>query len=205
MAITNGYATLAEYKAYISMRGLSGSVGTDTSDDTIIENFVEGVSRYIDRETGRRFYADSSDTVYYYQAKDSETVTLPDFASITTVAADFNNARSYTALTSNDYDFLPDNYTAEGLPINGLALSPLSSYYFPVQRRGIKITGKRGWLAVPDDIREACLVIVENVYSSRSGQVSQGRVTVTAAGVVIKPEDVPTFAQMIIKHYRYLT
>ena len=207
MTITNGYVSLAEYKAYISMRGLSGSVGTDTSDDAVIEDLIEEVSRYIDRQTGRRFYPDASDTDYYYQAKEAYSIELPDFASITTVAVDYNNTRTYTALTATDFDELPDNYTAEGLPINGIAIAPtsLSSSYFPTWRRGVKITGKRGWSTHPDDIKGACLSIVESAYSMRSGQSSNGRVTVTASGVVIKPEEVPAMAQMIIKHYRYLT
>jgi hypothetical protein len=168
---------------------------------------IGSASRYIERQTGRRFWKDSSDADYYYQAEDSESVKLPDFASITTVAVDYNNVRSYTALTvSTDYDLLPDNYSAEGLPITGLAISPLSSYgYFPVQRKGIKVTGKRGWASVPTDIKDACLEIVQNIYSSRSGQASSGRISVTASGVVIRPDDVPDYAQRIIAHYRMLT
>ena len=205
MAITNGYCSLAEYKAYISMRGLSGAVGTDASDDAVIEDMVENVSRYIARQTGRRFYVDGSDTDYFYKVDDSYEIPLPDFASITTVSVDYNNTRSYTALVSGDYDKLPDNYVAEGLPINGLAITPTSSAYFPTWRRGVKVTGKRGWSAVPADIKDACLAIVENIYSARSGQTSAGRVSITASGVVIKPQDVPDFAQMTIKNYRIMT
>ena len=205
MAISNGYASLAEYKAYIAMRGLSGSVGTDTSDDSVIEDFIEAVSRYVDRQTGRRFYVDGSDTVYYYQAESSVLVILPDFASITTVSADFNNTRTYTDYAATAWEALPDNYSDESLPINGLALSPVSTSYFPTHRRGIKITGKRGWAAVPDDIKEATLSIAQNLYSARSGQSTEGRVRVTASGVVIQPNDIPEFAQRIIQSYRYLS
>jgi len=205
MTVTNGYATLAQSKAYMAMRGLAGSVGTDTSDDTVIEAMLESSSRFIDRQTGRRFWADTNDGTYYYQAKDSDCVILPDFASITTVAVDSANTRTYTALASTDYDILPDNYAAEGLPIGELKISPLSTNYFPTQRKGIRITGKRGWLAVPTDIKDACLEIVQNIYSSRSGQSSSGRISVTASGVVIRPDDVPEYAHRIIMHYRILT
>lgn len=203
MTITNGYATLAEYKAFIAMRGLGGTVTPDVSDDSAIEIFIEATSRYIDNETGRRFYKDGSDTDYYFEAKEN-CIRLPDFASITTVSCDFANTRSYTALASTDYDELPDNHTADGLPITGIAISPISTQYFPTQRRGVKITGKRGWAAVPTDIKNATLEIVNNLYSSRSGQTSAGRISVTASGVVIRPEDVPEFAQVIILHYRSL-
>ena len=41
MAITNGYATLAELKAYLGI--------ADTVDDTMLENIIESASRSIDR------------------------------------------------------------------------------------------------------------------------------------------------------------
>jgi len=206
MTITNGYATLAECKLYMATRGLAGSVGTDASDDSVIEDLIEAASRYADSHTGRRFYADASDGTYYYQAQDIYTVELPDYKSITSVSVDFSNTRTYTALTvDTDFDLLPDNYTAEGIPINGLKLSPLSSYWFPTQRKAIKIVGKRGWPSVPDDIKEAVLETVVSVYSARSGQSNSGRISITAAGVVIRPDDVPEFAMAIFKSYRLMT
>jgi hypothetical protein len=47
-------------------------------------------------------------------------------------------------------------------------------------------------------VRSAVLAIAQSVYQSRIGQVSQGKVTITAAGVVIRPEDVPPMAQAVI-------
>ena len=45
MAITNGYATLAEFKLWINTQ-------TDnTNDDAVIEDIIEAVSRFIDGET----------------------------------------------------------------------------------------------------------------------------------------------------------
>lgn len=202
MTITNGYATLNDFKAWVAVRGLAGSVGTDASDDTTIELLIEAASRYIDKQTARRFYPDASNGTYYYEAKDAYCVDLPDFASIATVSVDYGNTRSYTDFAASDFDALPDNYTAEGLPITGLAISPVSTQYFPTQRRGVKVLGKRGWLAAPTDIKEATLSIAQSLYSTRSGQASAGKITVTGAGVVIRPEDVPPFAQAIIMSYR---
>jgi hypothetical protein len=55
------------------------------------------------------------------------------------------------------------------------------------------------WQVMPD-IRNACLQILDNVYADRSGQNS-GRISVTASGIVIRPEDVPTMAQRTIDRY----
>lgn len=205
MAITNGYATLAEYKAYMAMRGLAGSVGTDASDDAVIEDLIEAVSRYADVTTGRRFYIDTNDTIYYYDAKQNYEIRLPDFGSITTVAVDYANTRTYTNLAASDWEALPVNYSAEGNPITGLAILPTSAAYFPTSRSGVKITGKRGYPSVPNDIREATLETVANIYSARSGQSNSGRISITASGVVLRPEDVPDFAMAIFKSYRILT
>jgi hypothetical protein len=202
MAITFGYATLNDFKAWVAVRGISGMVSTDASDDTAIEIIIESASRHLDNQTGRRFYPDTNNGTYYYQAKDAYCVDLPDFASIATVSVDYNNTRTYTDLTSTDWDATPDNYSAEGKPITGIALSPLSAQFFPTQRKGIKITGKRGWLAAPTDIKNACLAITQSLYNARSGQSSLGKMTVTAAGIVIRPEDVPAVAQQTIEYYR---
>ena len=62
MAITNGYATLAEYKAFVVSRGQTAT--TDTNDDAVVEDIIEGASRLIDTYTGRTFYA-RTETHYY--------------------------------------------------------------------------------------------------------------------------------------------
>ena len=58
MAIINGYATLAEFKA------LLGITSTNATDDSIIEDCIEAASRYIDGKTRRTFYA-RTETRYF--------------------------------------------------------------------------------------------------------------------------------------------
>jgi hypothetical protein len=62
MTTLNAYASLADYKSWIAVRG--GSVSTDTSDDASIESILRGVSRYIDGQTRRQFYP-TVETRYY--------------------------------------------------------------------------------------------------------------------------------------------
>jgi hypothetical protein len=205
--LTNSYATLAEYKSWIAVRGLAGSVGTDTNDDAAIEILIEGASRYLDRETGSRFYADTSDQTRYYTAQDDECVYIDNLsAAPTSLSCDFSGLRSYTALASTDYDLLPDNALLDGYPYNKIELVvSVATRLFPMQRRGIQVIGKFGYPSVPLDIKEACLSITQNTYSMRSGQSSGGNITVTAAGVVIRPQEVPAMAQKVIEHYRNIT
>ena len=60
MAITNGYTTLTAMKNFLSI--------TDSSDDTLLEGFIESASRSIDRIANRRFYADAAASARKYRA-----------------------------------------------------------------------------------------------------------------------------------------
>ena len=51
---------------------------------------------------------------------------------------------------------------------------------------------------VQPEIKQTVLNISQSLYQSRSGQVAAGKVSVTAAGVVIRPEDVPSMSQKTI-------
>lgn len=199
------YASLAEYKAWFSTRGLGGATGTDASDDTAIEAILEAASRYVDRQTGRRFYQNAVDETRYYTSEDQNRVEVDDLASITTVSGDYSGMRSYTEIPDTDYDALPDNAALDGKPYNRIEINPMSGTYFPTTRKGIQIIGIFGWPAVPADIKDAVLMIAQSLNSTRSGQTASGKLTVTAAGIVIRPEDVPPFAQAVILHYRDVT
>jgi len=203
MAITNGYATLDEYKNWITMRGSSTSA--DAADDSVIEYHIEAASRYIDRETGKRFFADSADQTRYYTPDDSLILDVdPLSAAPTSVSIDTTGLRSYTALTQDtDFELLPYNAALEGQPYTQLSIiAALASYSWPLAAKSVKVIGKFGYPSVPDDVREATLMIAQSLNASRSGQPNAGKISVTASGVVIRPEEVPAIAQRIIRHYQ---
>ena len=52
--MVNSYATLTQYKRFVTSRGQTPS--TDTNDDAMIELLIEEASRYLDGQTSRRFY-----------------------------------------------------------------------------------------------------------------------------------------------------
>jgi hypothetical protein len=202
--LTNAYATLAEFKAYMTTRG--GSSSTDANDDTVMEDVLEDASRYLDGQTGRRFYADSADVTRYYTPLAQDRIYIDDLsAAPTSIKCDYTADRSYSkTLSSSDYDLEPDNASAVGWPYTYVEMAPHASEYFPTIRKGVQIVAKFGWPSVPDDIKSACLGIALNVYQSRTGQSSAGNITVTASGVVIRPQDVPAIAQKTIEKYRRL-
>lgn len=54
MTTLNAYATLAEYKAYVTSRG-GQAIPTDPGDDAVLEMFLKAASEHIENETARRF------------------------------------------------------------------------------------------------------------------------------------------------------
>jgi hypothetical protein len=202
MAITFGYATLAEFKAYRAVRGVT--TGTDATDDTVMEDIVELSSRFIDGQTGRRFFKNSTDETRYFTAKEDNYIEVDDLsAAPTTVSVDYLNSRSYTDLSATDFELDPLNASLDGMPFTGMYILPTSATYFPVNvRNGVKVAAKFGFPSVPDDIKELTLALSQNIYQSRSGQSSAGNVSVTASGIVIRPQDMPDFGQLIIRKYR---
>jgi hypothetical protein len=206
MSITNGYATLEEFKQWATSRGETASTAAD--DDAVIEDIIEQASRYIDGMAGRRFYADAADVTRTYTAEDDTLVFIDDLsATPTSLKVDYDGDRTYaTTVASTDYDLLPENAAANGQPYTMLEMRWSATDYFPDERKGVQVVGKWGFPSVPTDIKNACLMIALNVYQGRRGQVNNaGAISVTAAGVVIRPSDVPDLAsQIIAKHRRVI-
>ena len=69
MAITNGYASLAEVKAALRI--------TDSIDDSLLEMAVESASRLIDGFAARQFYSQGTATRYFV-AQDDFVVEVDD-------------------------------------------------------------------------------------------------------------------------------
>lgn len=204
MAIVHGYATLAEVKADKNI------TSTNAGDDGVIEDMVEAASRWIDRQTGRRFWstvADSTDETRTYTPANAHRVYTDDILSITTLKTDEDEDRTYeTTWTTDDYDLLPENATLEGRPYTWIEVSPLGDYSFPKHRKSVQIVGKFGFSDTPpDDIKQACIMIVVTMYNSRYGAGTTGSATITGAGVVITPSDIPSGAKMIVDHYRRMS
>src|SRR3972149_1675085 len=154
MTITNGYATLAEARARMGI-----TVAGDTTDDTIIENVIEAVSRLIDNYTGRRFHTTSSDETRYFTAEHSEYLDAGDIVSVTTIYTDEDYDRTYEKTwTATDFDLLPFNASLDSKPYTSIELTPNGNYAFPDGPKAVKIVGKWGYSTVPDAINEACLL-----------------------------------------------
>lgn len=166
MAITNGYATLAELKARLGI--------TDTPDDAVLEAVIEAASRAIDGETGRVFYAATA--TRYFTAEDSELLFVDDLLSVTTLKTDLDGDRTYeTTWAATDYDLEPYNST----PYTRIQIAPRGTRTFPTGRRGVEIAGSWGYAATaPDAINEACLLMAARLFKRKDA----------VFGVLMNPE-----------------
>lgn len=164
MAITNGYATLAELKAYLKI--------DDSMEDTLLENIVEAASRSIDRIANRRFYLDSTATARQYRPADLLRVFTDDFGSTSglIVKTDPNDAGVYatTLVLNTDYIVEPVNAAAKGRPWNYITIVSGESYSLPVNYRPqVEVTARWGWPSVPDDINQATLILSADLYKRK--------------------------------------
>jgi len=176
---------------YASVNDLADRLGIsidDTRMATLTQN-IEDASRWIDQQTGRRFYT-VTETRYYtlsprrhnmpwsltppgWEAPwalespsggwGGQRIIIDDFVSITSVATDIDgDGVAEQAWTLNtDYWPGPKNAPAEGKPYRSINRNPVTGrYFFPVWENGIAVTGACGFsTAVPSPIRQLCLTV----------------------------------------------
>ena len=155
MAITNGYATLAEVKAVLRL--------TDGTDDALLEQTIEGASRRIDGYCNRFFYQTASTAIRLY-ARFSYRLTVEDLSSgnITLKTDDDGDGTYETTWTTNtDYILEPTNASLTSRPFTLIQATGGKSFplFSEPDLPGVEVTAVWGWPAVPDDIREACVLL----------------------------------------------
>ncbi len=186
MAITNGYATLAEARAELGISDVS-----DTTDDAVLEAVVESVSRAIDDFCGRRFYAATQ--TRYFTALRADRLLVDDLLSVTTLKTD-DDGTYETTWTAADYYLAPYNAQLESVPEPywRIEVSEGGDYDFPVgTRRGVEIAGSWGFSATtPDVINRACLFQVAQEFRTRHvplGIQGSGDMAVEIRGIGLHP------------------
>lgn len=170
MAITNGYATLAEIKSYLSI--------SDSVDDTLLESQVESASRSIDRIANRRFYADAAASARTYRVSSPIVLYTDDISSTTSLVVatddDGDGVFENTLTLNTDYIMDPLTAAALGRPFTQVTMVS-NTKTFPIfpglfqngLRPGVQVTAKWGWPSVPDDINQACLILTADLYKRK--------------------------------------
>jgi hypothetical protein len=160
MAITNGYATLAQVKAGLRI--------TDSVDDTLLEMAVESASRAIDSYCNRVFYSTGTAVVRYYSPVDSYLCDIDDLVSLTSLYTNSDETQSSYNIqwTSEDRQLEPLNGLADGQPTPFTRIRAIGDYTFQTLNgeASVKVTGIFGYSAVPIAITQATVIQASRIY-----------------------------------------
>jgi len=160
MAITNGYATLAQVKAGLRI--------TDSVDDTLLEMAVESASRAIDSYCNRVFYSTGTAVVRYYSPVDSYLCDIDDLVSLTSLFTNSDETQSSYNIqwTSEDGQLEPLNGLADGQPTPFTRIRAIGDYTFQTLNgeASVKVTGVFGYSAVPIAITQATVIQASRIY-----------------------------------------
>lgn len=200
MALTDAYATYAEYNAVVG--------ASDTGSNTAIESDLKAVSRWLDRRLGRFFNQDNSVSTRVYIvpiSRNRRPYTRPDWAEsenpffyggfqrglevddiATTnsleIKIDADNNGSFaddTALNTTDYELLPRNAPQgpEPRPYTRVEIPSWSQSggFNPGGR--VQINAVHGWGAVPAAIKLATIRLTATIRTGlAAGDITAGGV-----------------------------
>jgi hypothetical protein len=164
MAIAS-YVTLPEFKAWVTL--------TDTVDDVVMTGVLESVSEWITEYCDRHFWQDGTvgtPVARTFSPCHPYMLPIDDLVSVTTFKSDESGDGTFeTTWSASDYQLQPVNRPT-GRPYTKVAA--VAGRLFPVRydyTRGnrVEITGVWGWSAVPDAVKQACLIQASRVMKRR--------------------------------------
>ncbi len=166
MAISNGYATLAQIKS--ALRIASG----DATDDALLEMAVESASRLIDAYCGRNFI-NAGTATRYYNTEDPYVVQIDDARSITQVQTStgidgvFDTTWTIgTAGGQGDAQPEPINDYLGGVVWPYTRIRAIGDYSFPTgPENSIKVTAVFGWPNIPVTVTQACVLQSSRIFA----------------------------------------
>jgi len=157
---SKGYTTKTKVENYILQ-------DIDSSFDTQIDNWIEGIEKTIEQITGRIFIADAVASARLYDGDGTQELLIDDCISVSKVEVgedDYGNTFTEIVATGSDRYFLePVNYSSRGWPISRIILRART---WAEGRQNNRITARWGYsTAVPKDIEFACTVLVAGILN----------------------------------------
>lgn len=165
------YATLEELRDWVGITDPA-----DTVDDSKLELALDVATALIDNYTDRFFTQDATVVAREYVPLDQRTVDVPYGISTTTglvVETDENDDGTYeTAWVGTDYRLEPTNAADDGRPWSRIVA--VGSRLFPTARSrrypAVRITAKGGWVAVPAEVKQACLIQAAFIWGRKDSR-----------------------------------
>jgi len=201
MAITNGYTTLNDFKAY-----LFPSANYGTAEDAQMEGAIEAASRIIDNFTNRRFFLDASVSARVYYSDTPIRCTVDDFSTTTGLIIKVDTGDNGTfdqTWADTEYILEPLNSTVGGVtsqPYNVIIATIPKLFPVTGRRPRIQVTAKWGWAAVPHSIEQACLIQASRLY--RRAQTPEGFAAGEGFGAIRVSTLIDPDVKMLISPFR---
>ena len=157
MAITNGYATLAQVKGALRI--------TDSVDDSLLEMAIESASRLIDGYTYRYFY-NAGTATRDFVAQDSYLAIIDDLISLSELKTTDEIGSEYVTWGTADYQLRPVNGKQDGLTVPYTSILSTDDLLFNIlgEQALVRVTGVWGWSAVPVAVTQATIIQSSRIY-----------------------------------------
>lgn len=201
MTITNGYCTLAELQREIAIEDLH------VLDDEVLERIIEDASRLVDAHCARQFYAASASQAYSPPSQDQTLWLDDDWLSVSAVT----NGDG-TTIAASLYQLWPLNTVSKC----AIRLKDSSNLWWAGTAGGdeygtVTVAGSTGYVdraasdsksaTIISNTKRATIIAAIAMYRKRTGQETQAA-TITAAGVVLTPQGIPSDAAQLLEGYR---
>lgn len=160
MAITNGYATLAQMKSSIRIPS------ADTIDDAMLEMAVESASRMIDAECDRNFFSSGTATRDFVPS-DAHVVDTDDLTEIVSVKLDDQGDLTFLiTLQTSDFQAEPVNQRVSGNAFPIYRLRMIGDFLLPIygKQATVRIQGIYGFIPQPIQITQATLIQAARIF-----------------------------------------
>lgn len=204
MAITNGYATLADVKGALRI--------TDTIDDALLEVAIESASRLIDGYCNRYFWLGPTGEQRYYYANDSYITWIDDCVSVDSLDTCGNLYYLYNVHWnfavqqdgSKDYELLPVNKLANGSYSPFTAIRAVGHYLFPIlgDNALVRVTGQFGWASVPTAVKQATIIQASRIYKRLESPL--GVAGISDIGIMRVGRGLDGDVQQLVEQYRLM-
>lgn len=164
MAIGDSYATLAELQLYAN--------ATKAEYADLLTDALSAASRGIELVCHRQFNSADSASPRVYRPLHSTHVKVDDFHTPTGLIVKTDTSGDGTFATtwaSTDFEQRPLNGVVSGqsgwpfydIWSNGTRLFPTASF------ASVQVTARWGWAAVPGPVKQACLMLAEEIYKQK--------------------------------------
>lgn len=175
--------------AYITPDDLNNwSSITQGLDADIVATLCVAATAAVDAYCGRVFTADSVATARVFYAIDDDYVTIDDALAITTVKTDETGLGTYaTTWTTSDYFTEPLNGVGQngrsGWPVNCLRIRQ-TRWFTPGEWPSVQVTAKWGWTAVPDEVKQATVMLAAELLASKDAPL--GITAIDVGGIQVR-------------------